>query len=107
MADELFIIHLNGSTGKRLLKKADKIEEVVTLLTALNKGSVYLKNTSFLTFEYDETLEDGLYLVKDGDYINVFKVETITLKGYMYDSRYKNKNVINRYELVKGSYGQL
>jgi len=107
MSDELFIIHLNNPNGKRLLKKADKLEEVVNLLTALNKGSVYLKEHSFMSFEYDESIDDGLYLIKDNDYLHVFKVETITLKGYLYDSVYKNKNVVNRYELIRGNYGQL
>jgi hypothetical protein len=106
-SDQYFIIHLNHTGGKKIVKKADKLEDAVNLITVLNKGSQFLKNESFISFNENDGIVDGLYVVYDNKFINVYKLETLKLEGYFYNSVYRIRNAVNRYELIKGNYNDL
>lgn len=100
MADT-YVVHLVGKE-KEIVKRCENEEEVIKFIMAINKGSSYLKNDSFESFEYNDEREDGVYVVKDGNYIKVFKLELLTLNGYILTSSYKIRKELNHYELIKG-----
>ena len=104
---DIYVIHLCGK-DKKIVKKCENEDEVIQFITAVNKGSTYLRNQTFETFEYNQNeREDGIYVVKDGNYIKVFKQQLLTLNGYLYSSSYIVLNELNSYELIEGKTGQL
>jgi hypothetical protein len=98
---DIYIVHLSGKE-KQIVKRCENDDEVIQFITAINKGSSFLKNESFESFEYNDERTDGVYVVKDGDFVKVFKLETLCLTGYVYNSVYKVRKCINSYELIKG-----
>jgi len=85
-----------------ILKQCDNQDDALTFLTQINKGSEHLKVHNFGSFECDDTLEDGLYVIKQDSMIRVYKLESLTLDGYLYSSTYKTRKVVTSYELIKG-----
>jgi hypothetical protein len=102
---DIYVVHLCGK-DKKIVKRCENDEEVIQFITAVNKGSSYLSDT-FELFEYNNDREDGIYVVKDGNRIKVFKLQLLTLNGYLYSSSYTIRNELNSYELIHGETGQL
>ena len=96
---DIYVVHLSGK-DKKIVKKCENDDEVIQFITAVNKGSTYLKNETFETFEYNDDREDGVYIVKDGNRVKVLKLQLLTLNGYIYSSSYTIRNELNCYELI-------
>lgn len=97
---DIYIVHLSEKK-KKIVKQCENENEVIQFITAINKGSSYLKNNTFESFEYNDDECDGVYVVKDGDFVKVFKLETLCLTGYLYNSIYKVRRCLNSYELIE------
>lgn len=103
---DIYVVHLCGKE-KKIVKRCENDDDVIQFITAVNKGSVFLKGDSFESFEYNDDRDDGVYVVKDGNYIKVMKLQLLILNGYLYNSSYKIRNELNSYELICGETGQL
>jgi len=60
----LFVVHLNHSgKEKQIVKKEEKIDDVLEFIKSCNRGSNYLKNETVEKFLINESLDDGVYIV--------------------------------------------
>jgi hypothetical protein len=103
---DTYVIHICGKE-KKIVKRCKDELDVIQFITAVNKGSSYLKNESFESFEYNDEHDDNVYIVKEGNLIRVIKLQTLILTGYVYSSTYKIRNILNEYELVEGDTEKL
>lgn len=102
-----YIVHRFSSKEKNIVKRCETEDEVITFITAVNKGSVYLKSETFESFEYNDERDDGVYIVKDNNFVRSYKMEHLVLDGFLYSSTYIVKKVLNEYELIQGNTAQL
>ncbi len=92
----------NGKS-RTVLKESKDENEAILFICKINKGSEHLKVFStFDSFEVDDTLDDGLYVIKENTFVRVYKLESLKLDGYLYSSVYKTRKVAASYELVQG-----
>ena len=102
---QTYIISFGKS--RTVLKESATDDEAVLFICQINKGSEYLKMHTFESFEADESLGDGLYVIKQDSIVRVYRSEMLTLDGYMYSSMYKTRRISVSYELVHGESDKL
>ena len=103
--EEFYIVHLTPK-HKCVIHKTSDLEKAIEFVKEQNEGSTYLDGETVDKFLVNYELEDGLYIVidDDNDLIKVYKLETTTSIGYIYNSQYKNRELVNEYELITKKY---
>jgi len=103
-----FVVHLNHSgKEKQIVKKEDKIEDVIDFIKLCNRGSSYLKNETVENFLVNDKLDDGVYIIHEDNIVKVYKVERMLFEGYVYNSEYIMRKCSNEYELINGNPTEL
>lgn len=99
--EEFYIVHLTPKR-KCVVHQTSELEKAIEFVKEKNEGSTYLDGDSGEKFLVNEELEDGLYIVTDddNDIVKVYKLETVNSLGYIYNSQYKNRELVNEYELI-------
>lgn len=103
--EEFYIVHLTPKR-KCVIHKTSELEKAIEFIKEQNEGSTYLDDETVEKFSVNDELEDGLYIVTDdeNDLVKVYKLGTITSLGYIYNSQYKNRELVNEYELILKKY---
>lgn len=87
---------------KFVIKRLDHLKEAINFVQSKYNGSVYLKDVNTEQFLSMSNLADGIYIIIDDnlDLIKVYKLDTITLNGYIYNSTYIIPKQIDEYEMI-------
>lgn len=99
------IVHLT-SERKYVVHKTSKLDKAIEFIREQNEGATYLENETINKFLVDDELDDGLYIITDddNDIIKVYRLETYISTGFLWSTPYKNRKLINEYELIDVKY---
>lgn len=100
MENGFFILEVT-TKRKYVIQKSNNWIKTIEYISKSNSDAKYLENDTIDEFLYKD-YDDGFYIVCDdlNDRIKVYKISTVVSVGYIYNSTYKNKEVVKEYELI-------
>ena len=104
MGKMINLLHLNKNT-KTLVYSSNDIENIVKFVKGKHPGACLVENTLIEDFLLNDRNKDGLYILSDEstNQFLIYKVDTVFSSGYIYNSVYREIDIIDTYELVESA----
>jgi hypothetical protein len=98
--EELSLIRLGEKY--RLVHQGSNLCQIVNFIRNKYEKCIYVELDTIDMFLGSDKYKDGVYIIaNDDDHIRVYQVDTIFSGGYVYNSVYRDKTLIDEYMVIE------
>jgi hypothetical protein len=98
---EVVLVRL-ANDRMNIVFKSDNLNDIIDYVKSQYQDSIYLEDEDVSTFLASDKFKDGNYILVDDvdDNIFVYNVDTLFSSGYIYNSIYREKQLMDEFKLI-------